>query len=218
FNIDGVGPKIIDALLDAEIITHHFDLFTCTKEDFLALEGFKERAALNAVAAIDKARTQTLTTLLTAISIEQVGEETARLLADQLGSLERIRSARVNDLAAIHGVGAMVAQSIVDWFTNPANQRDLDELLKHVTITETTAKKRTTSLTGKSVVLTGTLENLSRDEAKDLIRLAGGKVSSSVSAKTDFVVVGKDAGSKADDAIRLGVKILSETEFHQLLA
>ena len=218
FNIDGIGPKIIDALLDAEIITHHFDLFTCTKEDFLSLEGFKEKAALNAVTAITKAKTQTLATLLTALSIEQVGEETAILLAEHFGTLARIRSAGLTELAEIHGVGEVVAQAVVLWFANKANQNDVDELLKHVTITSTNIQKKVTAFSNKTVVLTGTLNNFSRDQAKNLVRLAGGKVAGSVSAKTDFVVVGKDAGTKMSEATRLGVKILTEAEFRHLLA
>jgi len=115
-------------------------------------------------------------------------------------------------------VGEVVAQAVVLWFANKANQNDVDELLKHVTITSTNIQKKVTAFSNKTIVLTCTLNNFSRDQAKNLVRLAGGKVAGSVSVKTDFVVVGKDAGTKANEATRLGVKILTEEEFRHLLA
>ena len=217
-NIDGVGPRIIDQLLDAGLITTYADLFAVTVDELLTLPGFKIKAAENVVTAIAAARTQPLYRFLTALGIDQVGEETARLLAAHFGSLAQLRVASESDLIAVHGVGAGIAASLATWFRVSKNEQVLAALVHHITISETTLSTASSAFTGKTFVLTGTLETVTRDEAKEQIRLAGGSVASSVSTKTDFVVVGSKAGSKAAEAARLGVRILTENEFRKLIA
>lgn len=216
FNIDGVGPKVIDALLAAGLITIPADLFTLTREDFLTLPGFKEKSAQNAVMAIAKAKKQTLTTVLVALSIDQVGEETAHLLAQRFDSVTAIANASKDDLNAIHGIGEIVANEVVRWFASSENQKELSALLALIDVIPEKRTSSTTALSGKKVVITGTL-SLPRDEIKKQIRHAGGTVVGSVSKKTDYVLAGSDPGSKAQSAKELGVAILTEAEFATLL-
>ncbi|MEY3784191.1 MAG: hypothetical protein RLZZ230_513 [Candidatus Parcubacteria bacterium] len=217
-NIDGVGPRIIDALMGYGLISTYADLFNLTVGDLRDLPGFQEKAAQNVVEAIKVASKVPLYRLLIGLSIDNVGEETARLLADTFGSLEAVRQASLSDLAAIHGVGQTVGESLTTWFADPINQQTLKELLPYLMIENPTMRTQSTALTGKTFVLTGTLDTLTRDEAKGLVRSLGGKIASSVSKKTDYVVVGAEPGSKAGDAERLGVTILTETEFKKLIS
>ncbi len=217
-NIDGVGPRIIDALLDQNLISTYVDLFTLTEGDFLGLPKFKEKAARNAVAAIQTARRVPLHRLLVALSIEHVGEETARLIANEIPSLSRIRKANTEELARIHGVGEVVAESLVAWMRDPLHTETLDALLKYIDIVlPEKSKDGEGKLTGKTFVFTGTLPNLERGIAEEMVRTAGGSATSSVSKKTDYVVVGTDPGSKAAKAEELGVSILDEAAFRKLL-
>jgi len=215
FDIDGLGARTVDLLLDEGLITTYADIFTLTSGDVEGLEGFAERSAQNLIEGINARKKITLARFLIGLSIAQVGEETARDLASYFGSLEKIRSASVDELQKVEGVGAVVAKSIHDWFRAPDHRQALDELLKHVTIA-TSKRKASGALSGKTFVLTGTLSMLSRDEAAAKIRNAGGSVRSSVSQKTDYVVAGEKAGSKYDKARELGVAILSEEEFLRL--
>lgn len=217
-NVDGVGPRIIDVLLDQGLISTYADLFTLTIGDIKDLPGFKEKAAENVIRAIDAARTVPLHRLLVGLSIDNVGEETARLIADRFGSLEAIRKATVADIAAIHGVGETVAETVTEWFAEASHTNALDELLTHITIENPLAITADSDIAGKTFVLTGTLATLTRDEAKEHIRKRGGKISASVSKKTDYVIVGAEPGTKATEAKRLGVPLLSEAEFLQLMA
>ncbi len=213
FNIDGVGPKLIDQLLDTELISTPADLFTLTYEDVRALEGFKDKSAENVITALTKARTQPLARVLVALGIDQVGEETAILLAKHFPTIEALQKATMHDLEPIHGIGPIVAASIVEWFASAQHQALLHDLLPHLTIIGETQKSVTQTLQGQTVVITGTLPTLSRDEAKELVRTHGGSVGSSVSKKTSFVVVGAEAGSKLAEAEKLGVTCLTEDEF-----
>jgi len=216
-NIDGVGPKIIDFMLDEGLIKEVYDLFTLEVGDLEGLPGFQHKAAANVIASIKKASTVELYRLLVGLSIANVGEETARLIASFAGSIEAVRQASVDDLSQIYGVGETVADSLVAWMKQPVNQKNLDELLKHLTIVNPVKSSRVTALTGKTMVFTGSLPNLSRDEAKELARNAGASISDSVSKKTDFVVLGAEAGSKAQKAKDLGVATLDESEFLKLV-
>jgi DNA ligase (NAD+) len=217
-NIDGVGPRIIDQLLDEGLISEPADLFTLTTGDLLALEGFKETAAKNVISAIHAVRSIPLYRFLIGLSIDGIGEETARLLADRFGTWVALRSATEHDLAAIHGIGETVAKSFRNWIQQKQNQVLVDELLEHITLEESVQKQSSGVLKGKTVVFTGTLPTLGRDEAKQVARDAGAKVASSVSKKTDYVIVGSDAGSKAAEAERLLVPILDEAAFLELVA
>jgi len=216
-NIDGVGPRIIDQLLDTGLIASAADLFTLTVDQLEPLESFKETAARNVVEAIKAASVVDLHRVLIALSIDGVGEETARLLADSFGSLDAIRAATTQEIAAIYGIGDTVAQSITTWFAKSLNQEFLDALLPHLTITNPATTSSVSIFSGETFVLTGTLTKFTRDEAKDAIRLAGGKVASSVSKKTNYVLVGSDPGSKATDAAKHGVSIIDEAAFVALL-
>jgi DNA ligase (NAD+) len=217
-NVDGVGPRIIDLLLEHGLISHYSDLFTLTAGDLKDLPGFQLKAAENVVTAIEVAKTTPLHRLLVGLSIENIGTENARLLADTFGSIEALQNATAADMAAIYGVGEVVAQSVANWFADTANQKSLADLLPYLTIEKPTQKSASQSLTGKTFVLTGSLEQFTRDEAKSAIQTLGGKVSSSVSKKTDFVVVGSEPGSKAAQAQRLEVQILNEAAFTKLVA
>lgn len=217
-NIDGVGPRIIDVLLDEGLIKTPADLFSLKVGDIEGLPGFQDKAARNVIEAISAASEVDLYRLLVAVSIPNIGEETARLIADHYGSLEKIQEAGIDDLAAIHGIGDIVAESVVVWMKDRKNQELLSELLPYLKIKNPNKRTNSTgALAGKTVVFTGALASLSRDEAKELARNAGAHIASSVSRKTNFVVMGDDAGSKAKAARELGVTVLNETEFLKMV-
>lgn len=217
FDIDGLGPKIVDALLESGLVTSFDGIFTLTRGDLLALPRFAEKSVDNLLSAIEKAKKVTLERFLIGLSIPQVGEETAHDLADHFGGLEDIAEASVDELLQVNEVGPVIAESIVRWFRGPEsaeNKKMVSRLLRMVNMEKrSTSKKQHGFFAGKTVVLTGTLLGMSRDEAKEKIRSQGGNVSGSVSRETDFVVVGENPGSKFRDAERLGVKILSEQDF-----
>lgn len=215
-NIDGVGPRIIDVLLERNLITDWADLFTLTVADLRDLPGFKDKAAENVITAIAAAKEVSLARLLVGLSIDHVGEETAELLAARFATLSDLQAADTTTVAAIHGVGETVAESVVAWFLNAKNQARLHALLKHLTISNT-ATQRSDALSGATVVFTGTLPSLSRDEAKALARAAGATVSNSVSKNTTYVVAGGKPGSKEAKANELGVAIIDETAFKKLV-
>lgn len=218
FNIDGVGPRIVDALLDHNLINTYVDLFTLEVGDLKDLPSFKEKAAQNVINAISAARNVPLHRLLVALSIDHVGEETARLIAEHFGTLKTIRAASVDDLARVHGVGEIVAQSLYAWLLDRTHSETLDALLPHITILAPEKAAATGKFAGKTIVFTGTMPTLARSEAQEMARRAGAHVANSVSKATDFVVVGDDPGSKAEKAEKLGVTILDEDAFRKLLA
>ncbi|MDP3964588.1 MAG: NAD-dependent DNA ligase LigA, partial [bacterium] len=211
FDIDGLGPKIIDQLYEHELIRDAADLFTLTEGDVEPLEGFAEVAAKNLVTGIRRSRSISLARFVYALGIRHVGEETANDLAVEFGSIGALRSADAERLEKISDVGIVVAKSVEEYFRESANKKLIDTLLANG-VKIINPPKRQNKLGGATFVLTGTLENLTRDEAKERIRLAGGDVSGSVSAKTDYVVAGDSPGSKLDTAKKLGVKVISEKE------
>ncbi len=222
FDIEDMGPKNIDALLEAGLIANAPDIFALTKDDLLSLPRFAEKSAENLYRAIQKARTVTLPRLIISLSIPHVGEETAYDIAAHFESIKALRAATLEEITAIYGVGEVVAQSLYDWLHDDENAHMLDRLLREITFDEqsgkaTVSKAAQALFAGKSFVLTGTLQTMSRDEAKEKIRACGGDVSSSVSAATTFVVAGESAGSKLNKAQELGVRILTEEEFVAML-
>lgn len=216
FDIEGFGARTTDQLLDAGLVSHYADIFTLTEGDLLALEGFAEVSAKKVIAAINARRTISFDRLLISLSIPQVGEETARDLASHFQTLARLRSADVDVLREVEGVGDIVAHSIVSWFRDSDHARELELLLREVTIRKNDGVTGST-FRGKTFVLTGTLSSLSREQAASRIRSLGGSVSSSVSKKTDYVVAGDNSGSKLTKAHELGVQVLSEAAFLKLL-
>jgi len=217
FDIDGLGPRIVDALLDAGLISSYADLFSLKAGDLLALEGFKEKSANNLIEAISKAKKVTLPRLIISLSIPQVGEETAYDIADAFGNIEKIENATEQDFMGIFGVGDIVAKSLFEWFSKNENKKTLRELLKFIKIENPKLENVVKIFSGKTFVLTGTMEKLSRIEAEEKIRSLGGNVSSSVSKQTTYVVAGENAGSKLNKANELGVTILNEAEFISML-
>jgi DNA ligase (NAD+) len=222
-NIVDLGPKIIETFLRENLVSEYADIFTLERGDLLSLPRFAEKSVDNLLSAISAAKQTTLPRLLIGLSIPQVGEETAYDLAAHFETLERLRSAGYEKLETINGIGPVVARSIVDFFADKKNQKILDNLLKELRVAKyNNVGKEKLNLgsnnigTGTTFVLTGTLSSMSRDEAKQKIRAIGGKVSSSVSKETDFVVAGENPGSKFSDAKKLGVKIVSEQDFLKL--
>jgi DNA ligase (NAD+) len=215
-NIDGVGPKIIDALLDNMQITDVVDLFTLTKEDVMTLEGFKEKSASNLIEAVAKAKKVPLSRLLVGLSIEHVGEETARLLAREFKTVEAIKAVSREQLESINGIGEIVTSSILDWQKNKHEQDLLKRLLKYVEVIED-SEVSGNKLMGQTFVFTGSLPTLARDKAEEMVRKEGGVATGSVSKKTSYVVAGSEAGSKLEKALELGVKVLTEEEFLKLV-
>ena len=218
FNIEHLGPKNVELLMKEGLVSAPDDFFTLTKGDLLNLARFGEKSAENLLAAINERRTIALSRFITALSIDHVGEETAIDLAQAFRTIEALRHASKESLVAVDGVGEVVAESFFHWMHTTEHRAMLKRLLKEVDVTPEKALPRGTSpLSGKTIVLTGGLLSLSRDEAKQKIRERGGSVSSSVSKETDLVVAGEDAGSKLDKAKKLGVTIIAEQEFLKLL-
>jgi DNA ligase (NAD+) len=217
-DIEGLGEKNVELLINEGLVSHFDDLFTLKQGDLESLEGFGELSARNLIEAIDKARTQPLSRLLTGLSISHVGEETAYLLAKHYKTIDDLAAATAEDLMAIDGIGNIMAEALVQWFKDKTNSALITRLKSHLTIiADKTPAKKNSFFAGKTFVLTGSLSTMSRDEAKEAIRKLGGDVSSSVSSKTDAVIAGEEAGSKLDKARELGVKIIGEVEFAKLL-
>ena len=219
FNIDGLGPKIIDQLLEHDLIKDAADIFTLSKNELEPLERFAEKSASNLAASIEKAKRVSLLKFIFALGIRNVGEETAIDLAENFSALDKIKNASLENLEQIKDVGPVVAQSIYDYFREPKNIRLISKLLKNgVTITAALqSPPKNQKLSGQIFVLTGTLESLPREEAKQKIRSLGGEISESVSKKTSFVVAGENPGSKLDKARELGVRIITEKEFLEVI-
>jgi len=215
FNIDGLGPKIIDRLLDEGLVQTPADLFDLEEGDIVPLERFAEKSAENLIKSIQGRKEISLARFIFALGIRNVGEETALDLAKHFGSIKKIKSAQLEEFDSILDIGPVVAKSIYEWFQNKDNLKFLEKLQKFVKTQN--PKPKTQKLKGLSFVLTGSLESMERNEAKEKIRQLGGDVSESVSSKISYVVRGLEPGLKADKAKKLGVKILDEQEFLKLI-
>lgn len=217
FDIAGLGPKIIARLMEADIISDAVDIFLVKREDLEGLEGFQKKSIENLLNAIERAREVTLSRFIAGLSIPQVGTETARDLAEHFQTPERFAEAGFDELQAILGVGPIVAQAVVGWFKDKDNKKLYKRLLKEIRVKK---EERTKSdkLVGQTFVLTGTLESLEREEAKEKIESLGGKVTGSVSKNTDYVVAGAEPGEKLRKAEELGVRVLNEEKFLDLIA
>ncbi len=216
-DITDMGPKVVDVLLENNLISEYADIFTLKKGDLLELPRFAEKSVDNLLASVEKSRHTTMARLLVGISIPQVGEETAYDLSKKFGSIGKLVETSYEKLEVLPGIGPIIAKSITDFFENKENQKMLNNLLAQLKI-EKEKVVSATKISGKKFVVTGTLENLSRDEVKDKIRSAGGLVGESVSKETDYLVCGENPGSKYDKAMKLGVKILDEKGFLAIIS
>src|ERR1700730_1548323 len=215
-NIDGMGESLVNQLIERGLVKNVADIYDLTKETLLGLERFADKSAQNILDEIEASKKLPLERVIYGLGIRFVGARTAQFLAEHFGSMEALASASLDELQNVNEVGPRIAESIVEFFSIPAN-RKLVERLRAAGLTLSGQKKeRGTKLAGKTFVLTGTLAKYTRDEAKKMIEDAGGKVTGSVSKKTDYVVAGTDAGSKLDKANQLGVKVIDEREMEKL--
>lgn len=218
-NIDGCGPSVINALLDAGLVRDAADLYSLRKEDLLKLERMGEKSADNLLTALAESKKNELDKLLFALGIRHVGAKVARILATEFGSMEKLQQAQPEELAQIRDIGDKIAESAVTWLNVPANI-DLVERLAAAGLTMTftpPASQENNPFFGKTLVFTGTMPTLGRAEAKTMAQDVGAKVSGSVSKKTDYVIAGAEAGSKLEKAQQLGVTVIDEAEFLRLL-
>lgn len=218
-NIDGCGPSVINALLDAGLVRDAADLYSLRKEDLLKLERMGEKSADNLLLALAESKKNELDKLLFALGIRHVGAKVARILATEFGSMEKLQQAQPEELAQIRDIGDKIAESAVTWLNVPANI-DLVERLAAAGLTMTftpPASQEDNPFFGKTLVFTGTMPTLGRAEAKTMAQDVGAKVSGSVSKKTDYVIAGAEAGSKLEKAQQLGVTVIDEAEFLRML-
>lgn len=212
-DIDNIGPSIIEQLYSKGLVKSVVDLYRLTIDDFLKLDQVKEKSATNFYNAIQASKHNQLKRLITALVIKNVGKETSDILANEFGTLERLRQAPEEELAKINGVGEKMAKDIYEFFRNPVNIKMLDDL-KELGVEPPPVKMPESDVfKGKTFVLTGTLPTMTRDEASEIIKAHGGKTGSSVSRNTSFVLAGENPGSKLDKAKDLGVIILTEDDF-----
>jgi DNA ligase (NAD+) len=217
-DMDGLGRKYLEQMMDKGIIQDPADLYFLKKEDLMKMDRMGDKLAENLLAAIDKSRAPSLANLIYALGIRNVGDHLAGVLAKEFKSIDRLARQSVEDLTTVHEIGPIVAESIYNFFHNPKNLKILEKLKQGgVRFPVEEAKARETVLAGRTFVLTGGLETLTRDDARQIIENLGGRVASSVSKKTDYVIVGKDPGSKYDTALNLGIKTLNEEEFKNLI-
>lgn len=216
FDMAGIGPKILDKFIDEGLIKDASDLFNLKEGDIEPLERFAEKSSENIVSSIQNAKKITLPRFIYALGILHVGEETAFDLAQRFGSISKLIDVSQEEINAIPNIGDVVAKSTYEWFQSKQNQQFIKRLLKSGIKIENIKIKKT-PLTGRSIVVTGSLKSLSREKAKEAVRKAGGDWISSVSQNTDYIVVGKEPGSKYDRAKKLGVKIIDEKEFLDLI-
>lgn len=217
-DIEGLGDKVIDQLLNAKLIEDFGDIYFLKREDLLKLEKWAEKSVDNLLYAIEQSKTQAFHKVLFAIGIKNVGTHAARLLAEHFPCIEKLKSAKFEDLVAIPEIGPTIAESVKDFFKDKTNIQVLNKLEKaEVRLRSQKTEVRGQRLKGKTFIFTGSLTSFTREEAKEAIEEIGGRVSSSVSENTDYVIAGESPGSKYDKAQELGIKILDEEEFKKLL-
>ena len=216
-NIDGMGDALVTQLTDRGMVKDVADIYKLTKDDLLKLERMGDKSAENVLQEIENSKKLPLERVIYGLGIRMVGERTAQFLAEHFGNMDDLVKAREEELQQVEEVGPRIAKSIVEFFAEPRNRELVEELRVAGLTLRGKKKERGTKLAGKTFVLTGTLANYSRDEAKKMIEDAGGKVTGSVSKKTDYVVAGADAGSKLDKAKELGVNVIDEKEMENLV-
>jgi DNA ligase (NAD+) len=216
-NIEGLGEALVAQLLERSLVKSIADLYSITADQLLSLERVGQKSADNLLQEIANSKRAGLDRVLYGLGIRFVGQRTAQLLAEEFGSMEALMAATAEDLERVNEVGPRVAQAIREFFDEEKN-RELVRRLEKAGLTMTAEKrKKTSQLEGLTFVLTGTLPHLSREDAKAKIESAGGRVSGSVSKKTNYVVAGEDAGSKLDKARDLGVNVIDESALQKLL-
>jgi DNA ligase (NAD+) len=219
-DIAGLGVKIVEQLVNEGLITDPADLYSLKVEDLIDLEGFGEKKAENIVAAIQASKSQPLSRLIFALGIKGVGEVVSEQLANEYRSLDRLQTVTEDELTSLEGIGPNIALEIVNWFSSPDNREVLAKLKALGMWPEAEAVDAggtARTLEGKTLVITGMMEGMGRNEMKALIQSRGGKVTSAVSSKTDYLVAGENAGSKLSKAEALGIQILSQADLEDLI-
>jgi DNA ligase (NAD+) len=217
-DIAHLGERTVAELLDRDLIADVGDIYSLTPEAIAKLPLFKDKSITNLIEAIHASRDRSIDRLLYGFGIRHVGSSAARLLADHFGSMDALMAASLEELAAVDGVGEVIARAVRDFFDRPGTVEVIEKLRRAGVRFAERRVKPSGPLVGKSFVITGTLEKLAREEAKERIEALGGKVTSSLSKKTDYLVVGENPGSKLEKATKLGVATLDETAFSALLA
>ena len=217
-NIDGMGPAIIEQLLDKNMISNIADIYSLTADDLKTLDKIKEKSAQNLINAINESKKNSLDRLINSFGIRHVGTKTAKILVKKFNKIDMFFGASVDDFMAVNEIGEIMAQSLVSFFANPQTA-DLIERLRNagVNMENESTENIDERFSGKTFVLTGTLSKFSRNEASELIEKFGGKTSSSVSKKTSYVLAGEEAGSKLTKAEELGVTVITEDEFLDMI-
>ena len=215
--IDGCGPAVLEQLVSKGYVANAADLYYLTMEQLLTLDKFKEKSATNLLAAITRSKENNLDRLVNALGIRNIGETAAAALAEQFGDIDRLMGASAEEIGAIDGFGGIMAQSVVEFFSKPGS-RDLIGKLRDAGVNMTyTGEEKTDYLAGLTIVVTGTLPTLSREEAEALIRKNGGKATGSVSKKTSYLLAGEAAGSKLTRAGELGIPVIDEAAFFEMI-
>jgi len=216
-DIEHLGDALIEQLIEAGLVKDFADIYKLQKSDLTQLERMAEKSAANVIEAIEKSKVQPLWRLIAALGIRHIGGQSAQILAEHFGSLNALMNAEKQTIEAIDQIGPKMAESVYEYFRNPGNRTVVNELLAAGVRPVQPKLKRTDKLAGKTIVVTGTLENFTHQQTEQAIRQAGGKSSSSVSKKTDFVLAGEEPGSKLDKAQKLGVKVINEKQFLEML-
>ncbi len=216
-DIDGMGPAVLTMLVDRGIIKSQADIYSLKPEDISSAERMGEKSAANLMASIEKSKKAGLSRLLFALGIRNIGQKAADALAQNFGTMDAVMAARLEDISAIDGFGEVMAKSLIEYFSLPQSKKLIEKLKEHGVLMEAEKKVVSDKLHGFTFVLTGTLPTMSRDEASAIIIANGGKVASSVSKKTDYVLAGEKAGSKLNKAESLGIKIIDENEFMEMV-
>lgn len=216
-DIEGMGDAVLEKLVSNGLLTKASDIYTLKKEDFMTLEGFKDKSSQNLVEAVEASKKNDLAKLIFALGIRHVGQKAGKLLAEHFGTMQALAAASVEELTAIDGFGGIMAQSVADFFALEQSKKEIEALSALGVNMASLKEKADSRFEGMTFVLTGTLPTYSRNEASEIIEKFGGKTSSSVSKKTSCVLAGEDAGSKLVKAQSLGIRIISEEEFNEMI-
>ncbi|MHC5062215.1 MAG: helix-hairpin-helix domain-containing protein, partial [Planctomycetota bacterium] len=216
-DIETLGQALIEQLVDNDMVTSFADLYKLKKAELQGLERMGSKSAANVIESIEKSKTQPLWRLITALGINLIGSQSAQILADRFGSLDALIKADLQQLENIGQIGPKMAESVCQYFRDPKNITVINAMLDAGVEPAQQAVQKSDKLSGKTFVVTGTLKNFSRQQAETAIKNAGGKTSSSVSKKTDFVLAGENPGSKIQKAQQLGITIINEQQFMEML-